>query len=154
MSALTDRLPEWLKSMVISVDTLTVEGQQFQYVIIRQPPEAAPALCTGYVACNRGAYFVSADIPAEYREHVLRHEMYEFGILQNCAGACRRAFHYELAHVQLQDFQGSSYIFWRRDVLGQLYTWMRLHPAEYTRTQCNDIQYGIELMSFCLKSKG
>ena len=127
----------WLQPFVIEPDhhrvINNVEGVSYPYVLIHQPPaNMAPTFCVGRDE-ESGVYFISADVPEEYRFVILAHEMFEFGHLKQVSGSCQRALFYELSLINPN--HSWEYVHFRGKQLQGLLRWMRRHPESYSEEQ-------------------
>lgn len=141
-------IASWLQPYVLRDDNHRaingIEGVSYPYVLINQPPaDMAPAFCVGRDE-ESGVYFISVDVPEEYRYFILAHEMFEFGHCGGARGSCRRALMYELSRIQPEDWL--PYLIFRGAQLKQLLSWMTSHPQQYTLRQIADLSFNVQFI--------
>lgn len=143
-------IASWLQPYVLRDDNHRaingIEGVSYPYVLINQPPaDMAPAFCVGRDE-ESGVYFISVDVPEEYRYFILAHEMFEFGHLKQVPGSCQRALFYELSCIN----PDREYVKFRFGQLQGLLAWMQVqHPESYSEAQIRSTTKNLQVLN-CL----
>ncbi|MBI4426086.1 MAG: hypothetical protein HY567_00770 [Candidatus Kerfeldbacteria bacterium] len=117
--------------------TLCVEGREYGYFVIQRSLPGAPRFFVGRDETS-GYFIISDEIKGEFRELVLRHEMFEIGVLGGHGqNRCQSALFYELAHCPHQLLR--DYLAYRLDMIQHLIAWVDdpqrvgQYPAERRR---------------------
>jgi hypothetical protein len=94
---IVNQVPTWAKPFIVGEGTVEVEGQTYQYHIM--DPDLQPDLKYFLGFPGQNFLLVSSDVPEEYREHVLRHEVVEFIYHAEEVGRCVASLRQELEGV-------------------------------------------------------
>lgn len=127
VNVIENQAPKWAKPFIVGEGVVEVEGETRQYHIM--DPLLEPELKYFLGFSGQKFLFVSADVPEEFREYVLRHEVLEFVHHAGEVGRCVASLRQELAGVP--ESIRAAYITFRR-------TQFRGLVAYYTNQEGND----------------
>ena len=88
-------VPPWLRCHILEVCQLKspIDGALVPFIVVSKDLE--PRL-PGFVGCVSGLPFISEEVPPEFREHAVNHELIEFIVLGRRPGSCLEALTREL----------------------------------------------------------
>ena len=111
-----DKRPDWVKKNEVGKNEVEFEGQKIPYTILRK--EVEPKL-PGFLGFPEGKFlFISEEVPEEFRNPQLVHEIIEFTELKGKKGRCLESMKRELEIVP--DDIKKEYIEYRRNFFGRL----------------------------------
>jgi len=110
-----DLRPEWMKQNEVDKGEIILAGETYKYTILKK--ELEPALA-GFIGQFEGHFFISEEVPNEYRELQLIHEIIEFTELTDQPGRCLQALKRELELIP--DNIKSEYLKYRKDFFKRL----------------------------------
>ena len=92
-----DNRPDYLKNNEVGLGTVEFEGSLYTYTIVNKNLE--PRL-PGFLGFPGGEHlFISEEVPVDYRDPQLIHEIIEFTQLQGVEGRCLKALKIELGLI-------------------------------------------------------
>lgn len=147
-------LPQELRRHLIGVatQTVTVLGDECEYLIISRELEPAPQFFASCIASRTLPPFISDEVPVEYRDYVMAHEIYEGYYLHGRMNRCLRALDFELSRVPPDLLRG--YLDFRSRSFTALAVFMEEHldvEGGYTDVQLQDtrdaLRYVDQLLS-------
>lgn len=105
-------------------------GNPISFLLVSKDRE--PRL-RGFVGESEGYFFISDEVPEEYRPYFVYHEHLEFTAFKGEMGRCLAALKCELGLVP--EYLQTEYLVYRRDFFEHLLTFLRLPendtPAEF-----------------------
>jgi ubiquinone/menaquinone biosynthesis C-methylase UbiE len=113
-----DLRPEWMKQNEVDKGEIILAGETYKYTVLKK--ELEPALA-GFIGQFEGHFFISEEVPNEYRELQLIHEIIEFTELTDQPGRCLQALKRELELIP--DNIKSEYLKYRKDFFKRLITY-------------------------------
>ena len=135
--------PKMIQNNAVEYGAVTFHGEVILYAILsRNVNKDLP----GFVGCFKEGgerfFFISEDVPAQFREPQVLHEIMEFEELAECPGSCLRALKYELMLVptDLQD----EYLRFRRNFFRRLMVYCTAHPDWYAEQRLRDFQESLD----------
>ena len=117
-----------MKLKTLETKTIEFQGNQRNYAVVdRDIGATAPKYFMSY---NGGNPFISDEVPKEYREPMVFHELTEFELLKCTESKCLKSLKAELERVPEDMMQ--SYIIFRTEVFESLIGFLEQHEPSST----------------------
>lgn len=120
--------PKFIASKMVGEEKVVFRGTEYPYAILVR--EVNPYL-PGFLGCfpdgDKQYFFISEEVPQEFREFQLVHEILEFTELgRDVPGSCLKALMHELALVP--EYMLKNYLPYRRDFFRNLVRYREMFP--------------------------
>lgn len=131
--------PKAIENNAIGYGIVVFRGEAITYAIL--PRDISKEL-PGFVGCLKEGrerfFFISAEVPAGFREPQILHEVMEIQELKEAPGSCLASLQFELTLVA--DDIRQEYLLYRRDFFRRLVTYCSAHPDLYCEQRIKDFQ--------------
>ncbi|MDP1833900.1 MAG: hypothetical protein Q8L11_03135 [Candidatus Moranbacteria bacterium] len=135
--------PKVIQDNAVGYGVVALHGEGIPYAILsRNVNKDLP----GFVGCLKDggerSFFISEDVPAQFREPQVLHEIMEFEELAECPGSCLMALRYELTLVPADLYE--EYLRFRRDFFRRLMAYCIAHSEWYAQQRISDFQESLD----------
>ena len=129
----------------LKTEKIKFEGQDREYDIVSKDDPDVVGAPRWFVSYGQGLPFISDEVPEQYRQHTIFHELYEFEKIPNDRmGRCRETLVKELERVPAGEIR--EYIRFRREVFEELKRYAeKINVPELGREVSGSLEYLINL---------
>jgi hypothetical protein len=140
-----EKWPEAIRENAIEYGTVVFHGEMVPYAVLsREINRDLP----GFVGCfkqeGESFFFISEDVPVEFRSPQVVHEVMEFKELGERPGSCLQSLMFELE--LLPEELREEYIPFRREFFRRLLPYCATHAQWYPAQRLRDFQESLDYL--------
>ncbi|MFZ2188869.1 MAG: hypothetical protein WAV73_04875 [Candidatus Moraniibacteriota bacterium] len=138
--------PNLIKSNAVGFGAVPLDGLMIPYAVLSR---AVNKDLVGFIGCFKYEddqhYFISEDVPTEFREPQILHELNEIHELKEEPGSCLKSLLFELRFVG-SDIR-EKYLAYRRDFFRRLVHYCAERPEWYSEQRRADFQESLDYLN-------